>query len=135
MSAASPPGGLAGLPGTTVEVDAQSNRPLAGGNVSITEARLQLRSVAMSGSGNEATGSFVINAPGKFNLTLADIKGQSSTDSFAGTISLLADEKPFVRILQPPSTSFANPGRSDQDRRFGRGRLWHFAVANLSRLE
>lgn len=106
-----PAGGLAGLQGAQVQVWAASNRPLSGGVLAIEEGEnrreVELRPLA-KGS-NEATGTFAIQAAGKFSLTVADVAGQKSQEPFSGTIALLADQRPLVRLMEPAERSLATP--------------------------
>lgn len=106
-----PAGGLAGLQGAQVQVWAASNRPLSGGVLAIEEGEnrreVELRPLA-KGS-NEATGTFEIQAAGKFSLTVADVAEQKSQEPFSGTIALLADQRPLVRLMEPAEQSLATP--------------------------
>ncbi|HEX4125300.1 MAG TPA: hypothetical protein VHY37_11280 [Tepidisphaeraceae bacterium] len=103
-----PQSGISGLAGTQVVVHAESNRPLSGGHLEVTTASGLAKS-SMSASGNDADGSFQIDAAGKFQFKLTDTDGQESPQAFTGTISLLQDQKPIVRITEPMETSFATP--------------------------
>ncbi len=106
-----PKDGLAGLPGTEVRIWAQSNRPLSGGTVTVTGPQdstdVTMRPTA--GDNREVVGQFEISADGKFQLTVTDAAGQASREVFSGGITLLADQRPFVRLLQPRKTSLATP--------------------------
>ena len=42
-------------------------------------------------------------------LKVTDVDGQTSTDAFTAPIILLADERPFIRLLEPKPMSFATP--------------------------
>ena len=42
-------------------------------------------------------------------LEVVDVEGTTSTDKLSGAITLIRDDTPFVRILQPPATSLATP--------------------------
>lgn len=106
-----PEGGLSGLPGAHVEVFAKSNRPLAGGTL-IIEGEGQRREIALQPSESESaevTTEFEIQQAGKFKLHVVDVQGQSSRESFGGAIHLLDDHRPFVRMMQPRSRSYATP--------------------------
>ncbi len=106
-----PKGGVAGLPGTKVRVSIRSNRPLGGGKMEIT-GRGQKTVVAMNpavSGGQEAAGEFEITSDGKFECRVIDADGQTSEESFSGGITLLADERPFIRLTQPPKMSLATP--------------------------
>ncbi|MEX2216041.1 MAG: hypothetical protein WD768_18155 [Phycisphaeraceae bacterium] len=129
-----PQAGIVGLPGTKVELFARSNRPLSGGVIQY-EAGPRFE---MTGSGQEALGSFTLDTPGKITLRVTDTAGQSSADSFSTTITLLKDERPFVRMMQPVAQSFATPSTSlpidliaEDD--FGISRLQVFRSLNDSR--
>ena len=63
-------------------------------------------------SGNEAAASFTIAQAGKLSLRVTDIDGEHSPNAFTAVINLLADERPFVRLLEPPALSFATPEAS-----------------------
>jgi hypothetical protein len=106
-----PQGGLAGLSGTRVQVWARSNRPLAGGSLEFTgPAYAAPVALAPAGSENhEATGSFEISKPGKLQLKIIDTDGQPSAEAFTAPIAVLTDERPFIRILEPPAQSLATP--------------------------
>jgi hypothetical protein len=103
-----PEGGLRGLPGTRVEVWAASNRPLSGGRLTTNDPKRLDHKLAPTGpSSKEASGSFEITATGRFELSVTDEAGQESTDRYTGTMTVLADQKPFVRLLEPQESSFA----------------------------
>lgn len=118
-----PPAGLAALPGTLVQVWAKSNRPLSGGALTAdapqgvvaagaatqaaTASAFALQPVA-PGS-DEVTGQFFVRSAGNFNLKVSDISGQASTEQFTAPVTVLRDERPFVRILDPKPDSFATP--------------------------
>src|SRR5262249_50933369 len=106
-----PEGGLSGLPGTQVQVWASSNRPLSGGQMALTigGAATQVALKATSTGSSEATGEVEISNSGKFELSISDIDGHRSRETFGGTITLLRDDRPFIRILEPPPISIATP--------------------------
>jgi HAMP domain-containing protein len=117
---------LAGLSGTIVQIWAKSNRPLGGGSVQLDPpqqlgatplvapstqpalgAKLDLSPADRSA--DEVKGHFVIRASGRLNLGVTDSQGQPSTEGVAAPITLLHDDKPFVRITEPQPESFATP--------------------------
>jgi hypothetical protein len=113
-----PPTGLAGLQGTQVQVVAESNRPLAKGSIEVllgeghAGAAPEFHAiplVPLAEGSRRAVGAFEITAAGKLTLGVTDVAGQDSLDKFQGTISVLADERPFVRLLEPPAVSLATP--------------------------
>ncbi len=105
-----PVGGLAGLPGTKVRAAALSNRPLSGGTLSYFTAAGQNDVVLKPGdAADTATGEFTLAAAGRIEIHVADVDRQSSTSPFTAAVTLLADERPFVRLLEPRPVSFAVP--------------------------
>lgn len=128
-----PQNGIAGLPGTKVEVWATSNRPLSSGAITfapgpegtreqpgVTEkavfqptTRVALPAPVLlspTGSGSsEVAGSFVVTQPGRIDLKVTDVASEPSNDTFTASVSLLRDDRPFVRILEPKPNSFATP--------------------------
>lgn len=110
-----PQGGLAGLRGTTVQVWAKSNRPLSGGSLRLMGTSRDDEGVAVSmkpsiENANEVTASFEIREPGRIELRVRDIEGQASQDSFATPVAVRNDERPFIRLVDPPPVSLSTPG-------------------------
>jgi len=62
-----------------------------------------------AGGGSEVLGEFEVTRDGRFQLSVTDVDGQESRESFAGTITLLADERPFLRLIKPLPKSLATP--------------------------
>ena len=108
-----PQGGLSALAGATVEVRARSNRPLSSGALEIASGEqhetVKLEPVSADGDSHEVLGSWTIARPGTFQLKVTDVAGQDSRDSFTGTINVLKDQVPFVRLLEPAPQSLATP--------------------------
>ncbi|MBC7815349.1 MAG: hypothetical protein IAG10_00455 [Planctomycetaceae bacterium] len=108
-----PQGGLSALAGATVEVRARSNRPLSSGALEIVSGEqhetVKLEPVSADGDSHEVLGSWTIARPGTFQLKVTDVAGQDSRDSFTGTINVLKDQVPFVRLLEPAPQSLATP--------------------------
>ncbi|HXE55622.1 MAG TPA: hypothetical protein VN541_21540, partial [Tepidisphaeraceae bacterium] len=114
-----PDRGISGLPGSKVELWARSNRPLSGGAISfVSSAAPQTQPTAspapvslapISPGANEVHGSFTVAAAGKLNLTIVDTASQPSREPYMAAITVLKDERPFVRILDPKENSFATP--------------------------
>ena len=110
-----PQGGIAGLRGTKVEFHATSNRPLSGGEVSLKSGDGEPTVVKLnpiSPHSQEAVGEFAITRAAKFSLDVFDVDGQRALEPMPGTITLLVDERPFVRILQPRENALATPTAS-----------------------
>ena len=106
-----PQGGLAGLPGARVEVWIESNRPLSGGTMQIVTDRHddRLAMTTIADGPKEVKGDFEIREPGKVHMKVIDVDGQPSKDTFTASITLLTDERPFVRLLEPQTDAFATP--------------------------
>ena len=121
-----PDQGLVGLKGTQVEWEVRSNRPLAEGLLSIQytdgeselikllpgDAQSTTTTVVANGSSNDlpaVSGSMQLSRPGQFELKVVDVEGIQSQDSVRGSITILSDKRPVVRILQPQPLSLATP--------------------------
>ncbi len=107
-----PQGGLSGLPGTTVQIWAKSNRPLAGGSLRLSFGKADspaatLEMVPSTPGEHEVSATFEIREPGRLELRVRDVDGQDSQDTFATAFTVRADERPFVRVLDPPPVSLA----------------------------
>ncbi|MBM4092185.1 MAG: hypothetical protein FJ276_22560 [Planctomycetes bacterium] len=119
-----PPDGIAGLPGTEVRFHVRSNRPLAAGTITVVWSGEGGRQPAPStapttvalqppaAGSSEVTGEFLVTGNGRLSLAVTDIAGQSSQEPFATTLTLLVDQRPFVRLLQPRPQSLATPEAS-----------------------
>jgi len=106
-----PDDGIAGLPGTRVTIQVTSNRPLRSGELIISDDT-RPRTVTMETlptSPNSVVAEFDIRGNGKFELTVTDIDGQYSRQKVNGSLVLLEDSKPFVRLQSPRQTSLATP--------------------------
>jgi hypothetical protein len=108
-----PKEGVSGLRGTKVQVFLTSNRPLRSGEIGLTSAsqrkpRVLPMTPTASGS-QEVAGEFTIAADGKFECRVIDEAGQPSEQTFSGNVAMLADARPFVRLIQPPRVSLATP--------------------------
>jgi hypothetical protein len=106
-----PSDGLAGLVGTQVHVWATSNRPLSRGSLTIDEdgSRRDVALAPPASDSREVSGRFEIRAAGKFALSVTDVAGQDSQEPFSGTITLLSDQRPLVRLMEPAEQSLATP--------------------------
>ncbi len=106
-----PKEGVSGLRGTSVQIFLRSNRPLSGGSIALSgsgkPAALPMKPVEPGGQ--EVVGQFAIAGDGKFECRVIDEAGQPSQQTFSGNVVLLADERPFVRIIQPRPMSLATP--------------------------
>jgi hypothetical protein len=113
-----PKDGVSGLRGTKVRVSLQSNRPLQGGKITVwTNAAAKAKAAkptvfSMSPTetgGHEAVGEFAIAGDGRFECRVIDQDGQESQQTFSGNVTMLADERPFIRVTQPEKVSLATP--------------------------
>ena len=106
-----PQGGILGPAGTRVRLWAKSNRPLAGGVIEIHTGD-ETETLAMSASNSddhEAFGEFTVRSNGRFLLRVKDADDQLSQETFGGAITLVSDQRPFVRLIQPREQSLATP--------------------------
>lgn len=135
-----PQGGLAGLPSTQVQLWAKSNRTLSGGSLDVTTGQevVQSELTPVADEPSEVTGSFEIRQAGKIRFDVTDVAGQRSRDSFTASVTLLADQRPFIRLTKPPPVSFATPNvrlpvvlAAEDD--YGLSRLQLFRSLNDSR--
>jgi hypothetical protein len=106
-----PEGGVKGLRGTKTTVWATSNRPLSGGTLVVQRkgAKVTIPMRPTEPGPSEAMGQFTIEADGKFECRVIDEAGQPSQQAFSANITLVADQPPLVRILEPPPVSLATP--------------------------
>ena len=119
-----PADGVKGLCGTKVTLWATSNRPLSGGRIVVTAAASppqraragshapEATSVPMrpvEPGGEEVRGQFEIRGGGKFECRVIDGAGVASQQSFSAAVSVLEDQSPLIRILQPERDSLATP--------------------------
>lgn len=114
-----PDRGFQGLVGTRVDIEMTSNRPLKHGTLSLDledgneTMQLQVASPESGGdplaSSQIVRGGFTLSQNGRFHLSLTDIDGTASHDSLEGAITVLPDQKPVIRLLQPKPISLATP--------------------------
>ncbi len=104
-----PQGGLSGLPGTRVQLWVKSNRPLRGGTLHAPGLAAPVTLAPVAPDSPEATGTFAICTPGKLHVRLEDTDGQPSSDPYSTSITVLTDERPMIRLLEPPPLSLATP--------------------------
>lgn len=133
-----PQGGLSGLRGTVVEVWIDSNRPLSGGTVRLVAGDEANQVELQPSAASTVHGRFTIEQPGRFELQIVDADGQESLESFQGGVSVLDDQRPFVRLLAPRARSFATPNvvlpvRLAAEDDYGVARLELFRSLNQSR--
>lgn len=101
--------GIRALAGTRVQILAESNRPLSGGSFELVRGGEKV-TVNLAPKGEQATeviGEFEVENAGKFELKVTDIDGIESSQAIAGTVTLLKDTKPFVRLSNPKQNSLA----------------------------
>jgi hypothetical protein len=128
-----PEEGIRGLRGTKVALWATSNRPLGGGQIVLRSAPLAaghgagsagqvgpplpaaarrqsvLAMTPVAPGGCEVRGEFEITADAALECRVVDEAGQVSQQTVSTRITLLADQYPFVRILQPEPMALATP--------------------------
>lgn len=106
-----PPGGLAGLRGTEIRVDARSNVPLSSGTLSyiVQGERKEFALKPPAPGAKNVVGTFAIAGGGRIEIQVADEAGQNSTENYSAPVVELVDERPFVRLVDPKPVSFATP--------------------------
>ncbi len=104
-----PQGGIFGLRGTKVTAWAASNRPLSGGLMKLTTEAGEQELAMEPVSSGEVAASFEIEKGGKLELWVMDEAGQRSRESFVAGVTLLEDQHPLVRIVEPRAMSLATP--------------------------
>ncbi len=94
-----------GYRGTEVSLKITSNRPLAGGAITIGKQQ-----VACTPAGeNTVQGTFPLTQEGDFQVTVRDVEGNAGRDACAGKIQIVPDDKPSVTITSPSEVSWATP--------------------------
>jgi hypothetical protein len=102
--------GVTGIKGTVVEVRAHSNRPLHGGQLTLFDSDgRKSHPLAAEGESQTATGQFTLERSGRLEARVTDVDGEMSSDSITASITLLPDERPFVRLMEPHALSLAVP--------------------------
>ena len=106
-----PPGGLAGLFGTQVQISIRSNRPLSGGRLTYFKGdNRELSELAPAGASSDTVaGAFTISDGGRIEALIVDAAGQESSERFSAPVTELVDERPFVRLVEPRAVSYATP--------------------------
>ncbi len=132
--------GVSGLPGTRVKVIATSNRPLSLGRLSLSHGD-QSRLVELRPNADqvaEVVGEFEIKQSGKFEIQLVDEDGIESSQLVSSSVTMLNDDKPFVRLSNPKQNSWATatvqlPITIDVEDDFGISNLSLFRSLNDTR--
>ena len=110
-----PEQGLIGLVGTQVEWAVGSNRPLQAGMLDIvfsdgtTELIELKRSDKINVTNDSVFASMALTKPGQFTLSVTDVDGLQSHEKVQGSIKILSDVRPVVRIVEPKQMSIATP--------------------------
>ncbi|MDK1022423.1 MAG: hypothetical protein QGD90_12395, partial [Candidatus Hydrogenedentes bacterium] len=97
--------GLRGYRGTSVEMTLASNRPLAGGDLTVTGEDYALKPYDTHKVGQ----TFTLSSAGDFSAHVRDVNGNRSAETVAGRVELIRDRKPEVQIVSPGMDSFAVP--------------------------
>ncbi len=99
--------------GTTVALRVASNRPLAHGTVSLTpllggEART-LRLERDGQAERVVAGGFELQQAVAFSIAVTDTDGLVSREPRKGRITILPDERPRIRVIEPGRDAVATP--------------------------
>jgi hypothetical protein len=105
--------GLAGLAGTEVRISIRSNRPLATGRLTYIVTGQPRRDVQIiphdPAHDRQVSGTFSILGNGRIEALVTDAGGQESTDKVTAPVTLVIDERPFVRLIEPRAVAYATP--------------------------
>jgi hypothetical protein len=109
-----PEQGIQGLKGTLVAWEVSSNRPLANGHLRLTYRDGRTESVILEPAADavERTtvfGQLTLSQPAQFECTIEDVDGIASQEKITGSIQILEDRRPVVRITRPQKLSLATP--------------------------
>jgi hypothetical protein len=105
-------GRLSGLAGTSVELAATSNRPLARGDLYFEPRTGARRAIACAPDAQDprrVRARFDLTEPGKLALTLVDSAGTRSRDAFTAPVVIAVDQAPTVQLVEPRNASLATP--------------------------
>lgn len=110
-----PEKGLVGLAGTQVKWQVASNRPLSAGRLQLSFDHGAVQQIALTPNAQaddeipSVIGSMTLEHSGRFELSVVDVDGIESHENIEGTISIIQDARPIVRIIQPKPISLATP--------------------------
>ncbi|MEM7557618.1 MAG: hypothetical protein AAF394_00715 [Planctomycetota bacterium] len=109
-----PEDGIVGLEGSQLEIAVPSNRPLRSARLMFlfddeTQQQITFDSRLDSDDQTLVRGSFELEKPGEFELSVVDVEGIESQESVRGRITISQDRRPTVRILTPREQSLATP--------------------------
>ncbi len=83
----------------------ESNRPLAGGTLTVGD-----RAVALAPDGERTVaGEFELTGAIELRGTLRDVEGLASAETWSGRVEIVPDEGPSISIASPGMDSFAIP--------------------------
>ena len=95
------------LEGSRVEFRLQSNRPLAGGNISVTDESGTAVPVEMKPSGEkEVTATIEAKRPAQLAFSIVDRDGFASQETWQCALTVTHDLPPEVQIANPNSDTF-----------------------------
>lgn len=112
-----PAKGIEGLPGTDVIWTVHSNRPLKKGVMEWSPDQGEKERFVWEVTENSedpdsihrASGGFPLERLGKFRIHVVDKLDVISKDIIEGTIAILNDRRPVIRIVEPRPVSLATP--------------------------
>ncbi|HUR56804.1 MAG TPA: hypothetical protein VM029_03785 [Opitutaceae bacterium] len=97
---------------TRVTFRVVSNRPLRAGELTLTPVLGgAVRQVALAAETNASvvSGSFQLDAPTAFTLSVRDVEGLASTDARQGRFNVMPDERPRLSVMEPARDAVATP--------------------------
>jgi hypothetical protein len=97
---------------TRVTFRVASNRPLRDGELTLTPVlggAVRKVQLATETNANIASGTFKLDAPMTFTLSVRDVDGLASTDTRQGRFNVLPDERPRLSVLEPARDAVGTP--------------------------
>jgi hypothetical protein len=98
--------------GTKISFRVASNRPLKEGALELTPVLGGKKSsvrLQPGGQSNIVSGSFTLNEPTLFNISVSDVGGLSSGETRKGRFNISPDERPHLFVLEPGRDAVATP--------------------------
>ena len=92
--------------GTRVTLTLTSNRPLAGGGITVGD---EAGDLAPAGDSHSVRGTFVVRGDAAFEAVIRDTDGNECREPLRGRVRVIPDKAPEVNIVSPGRDSFATP--------------------------
>ncbi|MEX2671339.1 MAG: hypothetical protein WD294_04425 [Phycisphaeraceae bacterium] len=103
--------GIRAVRGTEIKLTVRSNLPLDHGRWKVDDGEA-LKLAPDADDPTVARGSFTLSRSGSFELSLIAADGHESLQTLSGPVEAVADDEPFVQIIDPDLRLIAPPGWS-----------------------